>query len=66
MNADMWARPSGYSSHGRYNAIGVPVLNLADDKTPIPFLYTVKLFKSPQKYEIDRKVKLNKRICFGF
>ncbi|OKP82770.1 hypothetical protein A3842_09695 [Paenibacillus sp. P3E] len=37
MSADMWAPPSGYSSHGRYNAIGVPVLYLADDKTAIPY-----------------------------
>lgn len=36
-NAEMWVPQSGYSSHGRYNAIGVPVLYLADDRTAIPY-----------------------------
>lgn len=36
-NTEMWVPQSGYSSHGRYNAIGVPVLYLTDDKTAIPY-----------------------------
>ncbi|WP_340010268.1 RES family NAD+ phosphorylase [Paenibacillus sp. FSL H7-0690] len=36
-STDMWAPPSGYSSHGRYNSIGVPVLYLADDKAAVPY-----------------------------
>lgn len=34
---DLWTAPTGKSSHGRYNFIGVPVLYLADSKNAIPY-----------------------------
>lgn len=34
---EMWAPKAGYSSHGRYNAIGIPVLYLSDNKYALPY-----------------------------
>lgn len=34
---EMWTPKPGYSSHGRYNAIGIPVLYLSDKKEALPY-----------------------------
>jgi hypothetical protein len=36
-SSEMWSPPAGYASHGRYNAIGIPVLYLTDNIESIPY-----------------------------